>query len=391
MRDYFVSLLGETSVAVLQVILTFLAVIVLLAVVVWVVRNFAGGRFASHGGPRAPRLGVIDSVPVDGKRRLVLVRRDQFEHLLLIGGPTDLVVEETIYRGVPLANYPRNDARPAAGPAVQGGGQSALRDRGTSALSQGDGAGEAPALAPSPARRPAAEEPATGSETTPSAPETMAGPQSLAERRAADSPMRVNSSLEPHGEVPVASIDRQSRAASFATRFQSGFGRGSVTRRSQRENHSAEIQPLAQANGEPFAAPGSPPPPTALAAVAAAISVVPDEPSGSVSAARSEVTESDWITPAFADALEPRQAIAANDPTASIDDPPAEEMLPRVSAVAAEPSAAAQPEPAQPELAQPEPPPPVEFAPRAARRATQANLEQEMARLLGEIASKRSR
>jgi flagellar protein FliO/FliZ len=38
---------------------------------------------------------------VDGRRRLVLVRRDNIEHLLMIGGPTDIVVESNIVRAIP--------------------------------------------------------------------------------------------------------------------------------------------------------------------------------------------------------------------------------------------------------------------------------------------------
>jgi hypothetical protein len=45
-----------------------------------------------------PRLAVIDAAAVDGRRRLVLVRRDNVEHLLMIGGPTDIVVEPNIVR-----------------------------------------------------------------------------------------------------------------------------------------------------------------------------------------------------------------------------------------------------------------------------------------------------
>jgi hypothetical protein len=41
---------------------------------------------------------VIDAAAVDGRRRLVLVRRDNVEHLLMIGGPADLVVEPNIVR-----------------------------------------------------------------------------------------------------------------------------------------------------------------------------------------------------------------------------------------------------------------------------------------------------
>ena len=48
-----------------------------------------------------PRLAVIDAAAVDGRRRLVLVRRDNIEHLLMIGGPSDIVVEPNIVRAQP--------------------------------------------------------------------------------------------------------------------------------------------------------------------------------------------------------------------------------------------------------------------------------------------------
>ena len=41
---------------------------------------------------------MINAASVDGRRRLVLVRRDNVEHLLLIGGPTDAVIEPNIGR-----------------------------------------------------------------------------------------------------------------------------------------------------------------------------------------------------------------------------------------------------------------------------------------------------
>jgi flagellar protein FliO/FliZ len=43
-----------------------------------------------------PRLGVTEQASIDGRRKLVLVRRDDVEHLLMIGGPVDIVVEEKI-------------------------------------------------------------------------------------------------------------------------------------------------------------------------------------------------------------------------------------------------------------------------------------------------------
>ncbi len=64
-------------------------------------RRFGTGRLggASARG-RQPRLAVIDYASVDGRRRLILVRRDNVEHLLMIGGPTDVVVEPNIVRAV---------------------------------------------------------------------------------------------------------------------------------------------------------------------------------------------------------------------------------------------------------------------------------------------------
>jgi len=82
-------------------ILIFVAVLAAIGVVLWLVRRFAGNRLgANTQRGRMPRLAVIDAAAVDGRRRLVLVRRDNVEHLLMIGGPTDIVVEPNIVRAV---------------------------------------------------------------------------------------------------------------------------------------------------------------------------------------------------------------------------------------------------------------------------------------------------
>src|ERR1700709_2131044 len=81
---------------------SFLAVLALIGVAAWLVRRFAGNRLGTNGNRgRMPRLAVIDATAVDGRRRLVLVRRDNIEHLLMIGGPTDIVVESNIVRAMP--------------------------------------------------------------------------------------------------------------------------------------------------------------------------------------------------------------------------------------------------------------------------------------------------
>src|SRR5271155_3900377 len=80
--------------------LAFLIVLGLIGVTAWVVRRFGSSRLGSTVRGRQPRLGVIDYASVDARRRLILVRRDNVEHLLMIGGPTDVVVEANIVRAV---------------------------------------------------------------------------------------------------------------------------------------------------------------------------------------------------------------------------------------------------------------------------------------------------
>ena len=76
------------------------AVLAVIALVAWLVRRFGAKRFGGAAGRnRQPRLAVIDAASVDGRRRLVIIRRDNVEHLLIIGGPTDVVVETNIVRG----------------------------------------------------------------------------------------------------------------------------------------------------------------------------------------------------------------------------------------------------------------------------------------------------
>ena len=104
----------------LKVVLFVIVVLGLLALAFWLLRRFGGGRLVSGATRgRQPRLAVIDQATVDSRRRLVLIRRDNVEHLLIIGGPSDVVVEQNIVRaataGVP-ARPPAADTLPRAVP-----------------------------------------------------------------------------------------------------------------------------------------------------------------------------------------------------------------------------------------------------------------------------------
>ena len=82
---------------------TLLTAIVIVAVallalvgVFWLIRARSSSTFIRGGKNRMPRLAVLDATAVDTKRRLVLIRRDEVEHLVMIGGPTDIVIESRI-------------------------------------------------------------------------------------------------------------------------------------------------------------------------------------------------------------------------------------------------------------------------------------------------------
>ncbi len=65
--------------------------------VLWLIRSRSGpSPFVRGGKNRQPRLQVLDAAAVDARRRLVLIRRDGVEHLIMIGGPTDIVIESGI-------------------------------------------------------------------------------------------------------------------------------------------------------------------------------------------------------------------------------------------------------------------------------------------------------
>lgn len=84
--------------------IAFVIVLALIGGVAWLVRRFSSGGLGSASARgRQARLGVIEATAVDSRRRLVLVRRDNVEHLIMLGGPSDVVVETNIVRGQPAA------------------------------------------------------------------------------------------------------------------------------------------------------------------------------------------------------------------------------------------------------------------------------------------------
>lgn len=78
-------------------ILAFVVAVIVVGALLW--RNYMDGARPVSGffRPRQePRLDIVAQANVDGRRRLVLIRRDDTEHLIMTGGPVDVVIETGI-------------------------------------------------------------------------------------------------------------------------------------------------------------------------------------------------------------------------------------------------------------------------------------------------------
>jgi flagellar protein FliO/FliZ len=96
------SLFGIEASRAVQFAIAFAIILVLVALFGLVLRKLTGARLMMPGNDRSrgrqPRLGIVDVYDLDRQRQLLLLRRDNVEHLLLIGGPNDVVIETNIVR-----------------------------------------------------------------------------------------------------------------------------------------------------------------------------------------------------------------------------------------------------------------------------------------------------
>ncbi|MBU2582110.1 MAG: flagellar biosynthetic protein FliO [Alphaproteobacteria bacterium] len=81
----------------LLLIVLFVAAAIIAGALMW--RSYVDGGAPGAGIFRnkvEKRLEVVDQATLDGRRRLVLIRRDNTEHLIMTGGPVDVVIETGI-------------------------------------------------------------------------------------------------------------------------------------------------------------------------------------------------------------------------------------------------------------------------------------------------------
>jgi len=116
MLEWLQGLEGPQFATALLWALTALILLVVVLVVARLIGSMTFGTFVAGGRNRKTRLAVMDATAVDSHRRLVLIRRDDTEHLLLIGGPTDVVVERDIKLSQPrrpaLTGHPGPETLP---------------------------------------------------------------------------------------------------------------------------------------------------------------------------------------------------------------------------------------------------------------------------------------
>lgn len=98
--QFMTSLFGGSAGTLLNAGFSLGIVLVLIVLAMWALKVFTrAGETMSRGKQR--RLVVVDSASVDGKRKVLIIRRDNVEHLIMTGGPQDLVIESGIAAGEP--------------------------------------------------------------------------------------------------------------------------------------------------------------------------------------------------------------------------------------------------------------------------------------------------
>lgn len=93
--QFITSLIGGSGNSLLTALFALGIVLVLIVLGVWLLKViFNASSNATRGRNR--RLAVVDTLALDPKRQLLIIRRDNVEHLILTGGPQDVVVETGI-------------------------------------------------------------------------------------------------------------------------------------------------------------------------------------------------------------------------------------------------------------------------------------------------------
>src|SRR5579883_1356161 len=234
-------------------VVAFVAIIALMAGAFYLLRRFGAGALASGSvRGRQPRLAVIESAAVDQRRSLLLIRRDNVEHLIMIGGPSDVVIEPNIVRGIPTA--PAREAPPPRAadilPRAMPLGEGSMWPAQPEAISRAPRA--APPVAPLPVPQ-TDEQGADWSEAAERAPRVVAEREP---RVAAEREPRVVAEREPR-----VAAEREPRAAAEREPPATPPPAPRTSETSMRMQNSERLSGLAADLSRSFLDPDAPPPP----------------------------------------------------------------------------------------------------------------------------------
>lgn len=111
--QFMTALFGGSAGTLLNAAFALGIVLVLIVFGLWLLKMLTRAS-EGMGRGREKRLQIVDTATVDGKRKVMIIRRDNVEHVVMTGGPADLVIETGI--AVPEAPQMRRrtDARQAA-------------------------------------------------------------------------------------------------------------------------------------------------------------------------------------------------------------------------------------------------------------------------------------
>ncbi len=113
--QFISALFGGTQNTYLNAAFALGTVLVLIVLGAWLLK-LLGRAGTGVGRGRATRLTVVDRATVDGKRQVVIIRRDNVEHLIMTGGPHDLVIESGMAAPEPPAPRRAGAAQPQPRP-----------------------------------------------------------------------------------------------------------------------------------------------------------------------------------------------------------------------------------------------------------------------------------
>lgn len=110
--QFMTALFGGTTNTLLNSAFALGIVLVLIVLGLWALKLLTKAT-ANLGRDKNKRLVVVDKAMVDSKRQVVIIRRDNVEHVIMTGGPQDLVIESGVVVPEPPAPPQRRSARPA--------------------------------------------------------------------------------------------------------------------------------------------------------------------------------------------------------------------------------------------------------------------------------------